>query len=283
MSKKWVVLNAGLLLVAALLSWHLRESIADFNTQNDVARIQPGRDLRRGAPDAPLPAPKPHSRYDPAEFQVIANQNLFSETRAKEEKTEVVAVQEIPPMTVRPVLVGITAVGSQRMALIVDPSAPPGRRKMGTKRLGDTYQGYTITDITENRMVLESANRREVIPLFDGSKRPAQGGKTPVAATRVVAFSVGQAGGGGAAVIQTQRPAASIQTSARQVAAQQTQAAASSAQAAPQSGIVRSTPQGRQVPGASQGATWNQTVDDQGRTVIRTPFGDIVRDRPPNR
>jgi len=173
------------------------------------------------------------------------------------------------------------------LALIVDPAAPGGGRKTGTKRLGDVYQGYTVTDITETQMVLESGSRREVIPLFDASKRPAPGGKTSIAATRVVAFGAGPSGAAGAAVVQPQRIPTAAATQARQPGAQTqpvaagTAPGAQAAPAAPQSGIVRTTPQGRQVPGAAPGATWNEGVDDQGRRVIRTPFGDIVRERPP--
>jgi hypothetical protein len=168
------------------------------------------------------------------------------------------------------------------MALIVDPSSSGGGRKTHTKRLGDTYQGYTVTDITESKMVLENGGRREVIPLFDGAKRPTQGGKTPVIATRVVSFGAGPSSSGGTAPqrsVSTTVPATRPTTAATSVPVG---TVATPATPASQSGIVRGA-QGRQVMAAPQGGqSVGETTDAQGRTVIRTPFGDIVRPKPPN-
>jgi Type II secretion system protein C len=283
MRKKWVFLNVGLLLTAAFLGWHLRTSIWRFNADNDLARVQPAKDLKKGSAEETLPALQSPVRYDPAQYLSIPDQNLFSESRAKEEKADVAAAPEVPPLTVRPVLVGIVAGGEKRMALIIDPSASGSGRKTHTKRLGDTYQGYTVTDISESKMVLENGGRREVIPLFDGSKRPGQGGKTAVIPTRVVSFGTGSTSAGGIAA-QKATPAAAAATrpgtTAASAPAGSTPAAA--ATAAQQSGIVRGA-QGRQVMTAPQGSqSPGETMDSQGRTVIRTPFGDIVRPKPPN-
>ncbi len=282
MTRKWIFINVVLGLVAALLAWHLRGSVREFSATNDIARIQPGRDIKKSAGEEVLPPLKPARRYDPAEFQVIPAQNLFSESRARDDKTEAAPVQEAPPLTVKPVLVGVTLVGSQRMALIVDPSASGPGRKTQTKRPGDSYQGYIITDVGEDRMILENGARREVIPLYDGSKRPTQGGKTPILATRVVSFGAGAPQAGATPV----RTAATAVVQPRPVAAQTQPAVVPAGQpasiAAPEAGIARVAPQqGRQVPGAPQGSTSpGERTDDQGRRIIRTPFGDIVRPNP---
>jgi Type II secretion system protein C len=276
MRKKWIFLNIGLLLTAAFLGWHLRTSIRRFKADNDLARIQPAKDLKKASADETIPAPQGQARYDPVQYQTIPDQNLFSESRTKEEKADVAAVPEVPPLTVRPVLVGVVASGDNRMALIVDPSTSGSGRKTRTKKLGDTYQGYTVTDISESKMVLENGGRREVIPLYDGAKKPGQGGKTAVIATRVVSFGAGSSSAGG---IQVPKPTPATTAAARPTAA--TAAPTASTAAAPQqSGIVRGA-QGRQVmPQGSQSS--GDTTDSQGRTVIRTPFGDIVRPKPPN-
>jgi hypothetical protein len=283
MKKKWIVLNVGLLLIAALLGWQLRASIYRFNANNDLARVQPAKDPKKTSAEEALPPFQPPARYDSAQYQTIPDQNLFSESRKKEEKTEVAAAPEVPPLTVRPILVGVIASGDKRMALVVDPSSSGGGRKTHTKRLGDTYQGYTVTDITESKMVLENGGRREVIPLFDGAKRPTQGGKTPVIATRVVSFGAGPSSSGGTAPqrsVSTTVPATRPTTAATSVPVGTT--ATPATPASPQSGIVRGA-QGRQVMAAPQGGqSVGETTDGQGRTVIRTPFGDIVRPKPPN-
>ncbi len=280
MTRKWIFINVVLGLVAALLAWHLRGSIREFSAANDPARIQPGRDIKKSTGAEVLPPLKTPRPYDPSDFQVIPAQNLFSESRAREDKSDAAPVQEAPPLTVKPVLVGVTFVGNQRMALIVDPSASGPGRKTQTKRPGDSFQGYIITDISENRMVLENGARREIIPLYDGSKRPTQGGKTPILATRVVSFGAGATQVG----VTPVRTVATAVVQPRPVATQPTvvPAAQPAGAAAPEAGIVRATPQqGRQVPGAPQGSTSpGERTDDQGRRIIRTPFGDIVR---PNR
>jgi hypothetical protein len=282
MRKKWVVLNVGLLLTAVFLAWQFRASIHRFNADNDLARVQPAKDLKKGSAEETLPPLQPPARYDSAKYQTIPDQNLFSESRTKDEKADVAAVPEVPPLTVRPVLVGVLASGDKQMALIVDPSASGSGRKTQTKRLGDTYQGYTVTDITESKMVLENGGRREVIPLFDASKRPGQGGKTPVIATRVVSFGAGPSSPGGAS---PQRAGSATVAAARPTTAAASVPVGTPAPATPaaqQSGIVRGA-QGRQVTGTPQGGqSLGETTDSQGRTVIRTPFGNIVRPKPPD-
>ena len=282
MTKKWIFLNVALLLVSALLAWYLRDAISEFRVNNDIAKIQPGRDLKKATGVEALPPIKPARRYEPAEYQAIAAQNLFTETRAKEDKTEGAQVQEAPPLTVKPVLVGVTLTGSQRMALIVDPSTTGAGRKTQTKRPGDSFQGYIVTDITNSQMVLENGSRREVIPLYDGSKRPTQGGKTPILATRVVNFGAGSAPASGVPI----RTVSTAVVQPRPAGAQGQPAVVPAGQAvstqAPEAGVVRTTPQGRQIPGASQIPRQpGETTDDQGRRIIRTPFGDIVRPNQP--
>ncbi len=267
MTRNWIAVNLLLLLVAALLAWQLNLSVKQFNMENDLARLQPFQDPKQkitqegGLP--PLPPPK---RYSPEEFANIPAQNLFSDTRTKEEKVDTPVVVEIPILQVKPVLVGVTINGNQRLAAIIDPTSPAGPRKTQTKRVGDTYQGYTITDITQDKMVLENGNRREVIPLFDASKHPGQSGKTAIQPTRIVAFGGGGGVSGGAAVPVTT------------VASRPGSGAVPPVPAGAQSGIARtSAQQGRQVPGSPAQPAPTSPAGDQGRRVIRTPFGDVVR------
>jgi hypothetical protein len=270
------------------LAWQLNTSIKRFNAENDIAKIQPVRDVKKipvGGTLPPMPAPR---RYNPGEFEIIPAQNLFSETRTREEKVEAPPVPESPPLDVKPVLVGVAVTGNQRQALIIDPSNTAGGRKTLRRKLGDTFRGYTITDITMNNMVLQSGARREVIPLFDGAKHPSTGGKTAIVATRVVAFgSTGPAAGGTVGAAQPAQ--AGVTSPARggvAGAAPSTTAARNQAATPPgQAGITRGAQQPQQpmpAPGASTGPSWNERLDDQGRRVIRTPFGDIVRPNQPN-
>jgi hypothetical protein len=283
MTRTWIAINVVLLLVAALLGWQFKVARDRFYSENDISRLQPVQDLKekmtKEGEIPPLPSPKVLSA---GEFSVIPDKNLFSDTRAREEKSDKPVQVEVPQLLQKPVLVGITMSGSQRLAMIAEPGGAPNTRKTQTRRLGDTYQGYTITDITPTQIILEYGPRREVIPLFDASKHTASGGKTPILQTRIVNF-----GPGGSAAPGTPAtgagPALAPQT--RTGPATVGGAPAGSASSGAQSGINRGNIQAKpQVPGTStQGApAWNESTDSQGRRVIRTPFGDVVRPNPPN-
>jgi len=270
MTKTWIAVNVILLVIAALLAWQLLAGVDKFNAANDLARIQVTRDPRvMSLPEVGLRPIPPLRRYNAGEFGVISAQNPFSEARTGVDKADAAAAQEIPVLQMKPTLVGVTLAGGQRLASIIDPASPGGRRSQ-TKRLGDTYQGYTITDITSSEMVLELGNRREVILLRDGSRPSGQGGKTPVLATRVVPF-----GGGGGTPVPAAAPAVVTQNP---VPTRPSGPAASPATR--MTGLqVRQGPAQTAQP---TGPGWNDRVGEQGRRVVRTPFGDIVRDKPPN-
>jgi hypothetical protein len=207
MSKKWIAINLLLLAVAGALARQLYVSVLRFNAENDLAKIQPVRDMKQKmTQEKPLPKMAPAKKYVAADFAVIPEKNIFAESRSKEDKVEETAPPEPPPLTQKPILVGITISGTQRMAAIIDPAGSPQNqnRRAQNKRIGDVYHGYTITDITSDRIVLESGTRKEIIPLHEGSKR-SRGGKTSVVATRVV--SIGTGGGGGSIPAQANRQA----------------------------------------------------------------------------
>jgi hypothetical protein len=263
-----------------VLGWRLFTSVKLFKAENNPAKVQPARDPKQRINfEGGLPQLRTLPPYNATEFVIIPEKNLFSDTRTKEEKVEAApAVPEVPPLVVKPILVGVTLVDDQRMASVIDPTSAGGNRRSQTRRLGDTYQGYTITDITPDQMVLERGNRREVIPLFDSGKHPAQGapaqsGKTPILLTRVVAFGAGGTSGQGVAqpVVGGARAAAAGAPTAPTPQASQAAQSSSSRNAAV-------TQQGRQVPGAVQAPPAQPAggpVDQQGRRIIRTPFGDI--------
>jgi len=280
MAKKWIAVNLALLLVAGFLGWRLVGSIRSFDAANDVGKVVPDKqraELRGGLP--PRQQAKSHSE---AEFAVIAAQNLFAEARKLDDPADVSAPIEVPALDLKPILRGVIIAGSDRRAMIVDPASGAGNAtKSQTMRLGDSYRGYIVTDITEERMVLELGTRREIIPLYDASKRPAQGGKTPLVATRIVNFGPAQAQpgspGGAPAVVS-----AAAAQSARQTAqppggsgspARPGQAVTTNPPAGGRGGPARGQP----MPATqmSPGATWNQTVDSQGRIFINSPFGQI--------
>jgi hypothetical protein len=286
MTNKWIAINLLLLLTAGLLAWQLRESVLRFKAENDLAKIQPARDLKQKiVEDAVIPPLTPGKAYNPAEFAVIPEKNVFSETRSREDKTESQAGMEIPPLAQKPILVGISISENQKLASVIDPlsAAQNQSRRAQTKRIGDVYQGYTITDITAEHIVLDSGLRKEIIPLHQGSKR-LQGGKTAILATRVVPIGGGAAGGtapvavvsGGMSAARTTAgpaaapaPAAAVQPGAARVPTSQVRQTPGGAQTI----VVPSTPQQPQMQVPSPAGA-------PGTRTIRTPFGDIIRPNP---
>jgi hypothetical protein len=286
MNRNWIVVNMFLIAVAGVLGWQLYLSAQRFQIDNDPAGIVPRPDpkseISGGGELLPLQAPQ---RVDALEFGSIPSKNLFTATRGVEDaQEEAPAEPEAQPLTNKPVLVGVTLVGGEQTALVNDPASKQARR---TKivRLGDTFEGYTVTEISANRMVLEYGSRREVIPLYDPAKHPTPSGKTPIIATRVVNFGKGAASGStgtsrttaqptqqavrttrdqGRRVVTTSTPTTSSRASGR-----------SNTQQTRQSATRQGNAQNRS---ATKSA--NETIDAQGRRIIRTPFGDIVRPAP---
>lgn len=298
MTKKWIAINLLLLALAALLGWQLRKSILQFNRENDLSKIQPAASLKqRAARERPSPGMQQAGAYDPAEFSIISEKNLFSDTRSMDPDSGTVQPVDSLPLAQKPILVGITIMDNQRTASIIDPSSQGRGRRARITRVGDVYQGYTITEISEEQIVLENGNRREIIPLREGSKR-AQGGKTAILATRVVPIGASSAGAANAPVV--------IGGTVPAVPAARAREGAEAAPVVIQQGTTQTivpgiiqarkpqpatpTPGQPSQPDQNQPPTGVRTppalqtqpsgTDSQGRRVIRTPFGDILR---PNR
>jgi hypothetical protein len=279
MTKKWIAINLLLLAIAALLGWRLQQSIFQFKAENNLAKIQPAADLKKTMLQEKLVfKPTPVRNYNPAEFAVIPEKNLFTDSRSKEEKVENLAPPEPPPLAQKPILVGISITDKERTASIIDPTAQPlpnerGRRGQ-VKKIGDVYQGYTITEILPDRLVLESGTRKEVIPLREGSKR-AQGGKTAILSTRVVPVGAGGASGGMMINVAGSAPGAAPQrTSVAPIGPPAGSQPATVIQTAPPSRSAAGQPATQQAQPAAQPSP----AGDSGPTrIIKTPFGDIVR------
>jgi hypothetical protein len=278
MARKWIIINLLLLAAAGLLGWRLQASINQFNAENDPATIQPARDVRQAVlqEKMPLPAPAPPIDYHPAEFAIIPERTIFSESRSKGDLTGSVPVVEPAQMTQRPILVGITVADNHYGALLIDQAAAmQGRtRRAELKRIGDFYQGYTITAIASDHIVMESGTRREIIPLHEGSKQ-AQAGKTPILSTRVVAFGGGGVSGGtpvpgGATGIPEipRVPATQIvvpgATRTQEIISPAGRGGQVTAPAPVPEDVDRTPPTSQPQPAG-------------GTRVIRTPFGDIIR------
>jgi hypothetical protein len=235
MKKIWMAILVNLVLLAAVgvLAWQLNSSVKQFPIDHNPVKIRPEQNLKQSsAQEKTLPPPAEEKTYYFSDFKIIPEKTIFSESRSIAPPTPPESrVEVVQPLAQKPILVGITIAGNLSRALIIDPTAPaqnvavnptapspaptaaasamiagsgtptrmPNRSNqiVQVKRIGDVYQGYTLTSITPEGIVLERGNRREVIPLHEGSKR-AQGGKTTNLATRVVSIGGSGSTGSGA-------------------------------------------------------------------------------------
>lgn len=204
MTKKWIAINLMLLIGAGLLGWQLYVAVKTFNAQNNIS-IAKTQTRKKVPAEGGLPASQPARKLSDADFTIIPTQDLFSESRKRETKSDVPPPPEIRQLDVKPILVGVLITSTQKLATILDtspgaaPSNVPGQRRTQTMRIGDSFRSFTVTDINPEGMVLEYGASREVIPLFDSAK-PPQSGKTPIIATRIVSFAPGAAPATGAPV-----------------------------------------------------------------------------------
>ena len=128
MTKKWIAITLLLFVATGLLGWQLYVSVLRFNAENDLSKIQPVRDIKQKiVQDKSQPRLAPPVSHTPTEFAVIPENNVFSESRTREEKTDGAASMETPPLTQKPILVGVSIEDNQRRASIIDPASPsPG-------------------------------------------------------------------------------------------------------------------------------------------------------------
>jgi hypothetical protein len=277
MAKKWIAINLLLLVIAGFLGWELRASILRFKAENDLAKIRPARSAKQATiPQKPMTSKQPEKGQNQDDFSIILDKTIFTEVRGNEAVVEPTRPPEPPPLTQKPILVGIIMVDNQYKAMIIDPTATSAdKRRPEAKRIGDVYKGYTITGISADRIVLENGTRREDIPLHAGTKK-GQGGRTPVAATRVVAFG-GSAASGGAVPVTATRSTAVTRTQAPQpnmpVGAQYPITNPGGGQT--RSAVVPTQPQS--PVDTTQPATTPPPGSGPGNRILRSPFGDIIR------
>ncbi len=276
MTKKWIAINLMLLLCAGLLGWQLKVAVERFKVENDPAKIQPVR--KKSETDGALPQVQPPRRYNEAEFAAVPANNVFMESRKPDDKPDVSPQPEIKVLQSKPVLVGTVVSGSRRLAMILDPTPVAGSSsRTRTMRIGDVYQGFVLTEITDSSIVLESGASKEIIDLHDTSK-PAQTGKTVVGLARVVNFGGASQGGTLTAASVTaggSRPAGTpVATPAPAVGGRANIPGAPIQSGAGRGGGAAQNPVYQQAPvQGTQGLFPNQYIDARGNVVTTTPFG----------
>jgi hypothetical protein len=271
MTKKWIAINLLLLVITGLLVRQVRNAIHDYKVKNRIENIQPpGREVKQ---EKILPQPAPPRTYQAAEFSVIPQKMVFAENRTNvEEVVAPAAPPAPPPLTQKPILVGTSISDNQQWAMIIDPMQPQDKgRRAQSKKVGDTYQGYTITTITADRIVLVAGTQQEIIPLHEGTKRGFQG-KTPVQAVRLVSIGGGGNAGSSSGGRQTTTMAAAPSSGGAPTVAGGAKPPTATGTPASGTAPTQSTP----------GSGARNPAQQTNPGVIRTPFGDIQRPNRPN-
>jgi len=321
MAKKWIALNILLLAVVAGLAMELHQQYEQFKTKSDPVKTDPIPVENQAAAKIPSGTPADTFMETPiqtdADYFIISEKTLFSETRGREDIQSPAAPTAVPPLNPRPVLVGTSMISGQYTASIMDPAAAVvrgGQIISETKRVGDIHRGYTITSIDADQMVFENGGQRVVVPLNRTARR-VQNVRPPAAASASRVVSIGPGGGAGGAVAlasaaagraaQTAAQTAAQNAAARQQQIQQQQIQQQIQQAQqqnqrvsvpiPADGNITFTPE-QVIPPPVQATQQNQVElraaqkpqpaqkppqqQQQQQRTVRSPFGDIIRPVP---
>ena len=156
MPRRLIVLNVVLGLASLALTIGIVRSLL-------VKSPIPRPSTMRTVTPAP-PPPAATSALNPAEYVIIADQNLFNPARS--EKATVAVV--------KPILHGIVIEGAKSRAFLEDPTV----KRVGGYSVGDSVSGGTLQKIADDRVVISRPEGLIEVMLQDPSKpKPA-----PVAA-----------------------------------------------------------------------------------------------------
>jgi len=287
MTKKWIGINLLLLLMTIAAVWQLHNSIQQFKAGHDLSKIQPDGSLtQKTAQDTILPPPYVSGHYNLSNFNIISEKNVFSESRNTESSADATIPTGMMPASLKPSLVGVIISGSQKIASILEPQGRGRSTQALLKRIGDVYEGYTLTEIEPDHIVLDNGNQKEIIYLSDSVPQNRRTGTSTVS-TRVIPIGNSAAGSDNQVTVVSKRAG-----SARPTPIRSTPQPANSGTAETARGIILQggfQPTGQQpepqTPGATnvqQPAATTQVpappATQGGSRVIRTPFGDIIRD-----
>jgi hypothetical protein len=151
MPRRLIVLNVVLGLVSLALTVGIVRALL-------VKRPIPPPATVRTVTTAPPPPAAMSAPQNPAEYAIVADQNLFNPARS-EKATVAVAV-------VKPILHGIVIEGTKSRAFLEDPTM----KRVGGYSVGDTVSGGTLQKIADDRVVIARPEGLVEVMLQDPSK-----------------------------------------------------------------------------------------------------------------
>jgi len=183
--KRFGILNAILLMLIALAAWRTVSVWRRVAPERQLPEDPPGRSALDALPPAARTPPLPQL------VAVIADKDLFDQSR---KAPEVAAPAPVPtpappPPTLK--LAGVIFIGAQREALLVDTAQANKQIRM---RVGEELGGYKVGRIENEQISLVGPGGEETILaiLIDKTKAPTNRGFGP--GGKAVATAAGQAG-----------------------------------------------------------------------------------------
>ncbi len=253
MKRRVVLINVLIFAGVVIFATRFRSAWDSFEQGNSLEGIVASAQ-QDGGSAGPSPVESMGQAQPFSQFVVVSQKTLFAEDRRPESQEEVVAqdpevmVEEPPKWAARPMLHGVSAVGSRRLGVMTVFEGNQKQGELRSVRVGDLVQGYWVDEIGETTISLRWGDRDEIIDMADATK--------PAAA--------GQGGAGGVTVINVGSAPAAVQTTGatqRQegsglevsvVGASSAQGGASQAGAAGRQGAAQPAGQGAQPNDGSQ-------------------------------
>ena len=298
MAKKWIALNFVLLLAAVGLARELYQRYEQFKAETDLASIEMVYVENQETADGISGVSTDVSFEMPiranADYFVISERTLFSDTRGREEPLQAVQpkVQQLNP---KPVLVGTMLIDGQFTASVIN-TAPQVAATAATQaktqaqaqaqttaqaqaqaraaaqntpetwHIGYNHRGFTVISIDAEQMVLENSGLREIIPLNRSARRAPAAKPQMMASANVI--SLGPAGtSSGAVTVSTSAAAPGVRGAGRPGGPGGPGGAQGGQQGRPAGG-----------PGGAQGGQQAQ----RNPITISTPEGNVLLNLPEN-
>jgi hypothetical protein len=172
MIRRLIILNLGLLTLLALGGVKIRRDWKAFGPAHDVSQIQP-----KPQTFPPLAAGGASGSTD-ADWTEIPSKDPFSFDRNDVD----IVVAEAPPKPIgpKPFLAGTVIIGKDRWALV----APPLGRNTLPAKVGQTVGDWTIVEILEKSIEIESNGTRQSVIINDPTANvPRADGRTQAGGT----------------------------------------------------------------------------------------------------
>lgn len=181
--RRILILNLALIALVSAGFVRLHNDYLAFEATHQPGAIQPQAE---SLPKVAVPPPAGAS--PPIDWTEIPTHNLYSFDRTD------IAILEAPapavPPGAKPILFGTMALGDDRMAMVA--SGKPGNRNYRPMKVGETIDGWTITQILDLSIVIKANSIEDSVVMNDPSAQVPRDTARTIAPSIAPVISVGQ-------------------------------------------------------------------------------------------